>query len=49
MRRLYPPVVYVHERVARDPQALARVEKMMAVIETPEVVEGVEDTAPRPS
>ena len=43
MKPLYPPAVYIHERVARDPKALARVERMMAKIETPEVIEAVTD------
>lgn len=43
MRQLNPPTVHVHERVLKDPRAMARVERMMAKIETPSVTEGITD------
>ena len=43
MRQLYPPAVYTHERVERDPRALARVESMLSVIEAPTIVSGITD------
>jgi len=43
MNKLYSPAVYIHERVEADVRALARVDRMMRKIETPEVVRGVTD------
>ena len=43
MRNLVVPAVYVHERVARDTRAVARVERMMTKIETPKMITGIDD------
>jgi hypothetical protein len=43
MRKLYPPAVYIHERVERDPRALARAERLLTAIEAPTIVKGMTD------
>ena len=43
MEKLQTPAVYIHERVERDPRALARVESMLSVIDAPTIVSGITD------
>ena len=41
MYNLHPPHIFVHERVYRNPKAVARMERMLAALENPPPVEVV--------